>query len=423
MKQYIAIALSIITLSCTSQVEKKQSKNEILNLVYELCPTADILEIENKNESYTEIEYLCNEKVVEVSVLDGKVVYQEEEADKQETPHSKIMHKVNKKYPGWVLDEINKITTSNETFLKVEIVKGGIEQNLFFTLEGKNYKANSIVVSDQWNVEMLSSSKPFEQADYRLLIPDTHHEMPDLLREVSGITLLDSVTILCVQDELGIVFSYNLETEETKNFHRFTDKGDFEDITLSGERVHVLRSDGAVFSFDINNKKNNQQTALSVPSLNVEGLFYHSKDNYIYMVSKEAEVFKNEKEAHRPIYRYHNDGKFDVETLFEIDTKEINKLLNQNYVALKKSEVQFNPSAIAIHPITEAVFVLSASDRLLAVYNADNQLTHVYPLPAELYYKPEGLVFEKDGTLFISNEGDKTGLIKGNIVGFKYQVN
>lgn len=424
MKYYILLAiLSMATLSCKSQVEKKQSKNEILNLIYEFCPTADVLEIEKKSDNYVEIEYLCNEKVVEVGIVDNKVIYQETEADKSDVPYAKIIHKIEKKYPSWILDEINQVTANGETFLKVEIVKGGIEQNLFFTTEGKRYQANSIIISDKWNAEMLASSPVFTQANYSFLKPDAYYEMPDLLREVSGIAMLNSENMLCVQDELGIVFKYNLKTEYTENFHRFTDKGDFEDIALSGDTVHVLRSDGAVFSFDRNNKQNSKQTALSVASLNVEGLFYNANDNYMYLVSKESEVFKNEKEAHRPVYRYRNDGQYTLETYFEINTKAINQSLYDNHPSLKKQDVQFNPSAIAIHPKTQSFFVLSANDRLLAVYDSNNQLAEVYPLPAELYYKPEGLAFGTDGTLFISNEGDKIGLIKGNILAFRYVVN
>ena len=424
MKRYLAlISLIIAATSCDSQVEKKQSKNEILNLIYELCPTADVLDIEKKNDSYTEIEYLCNEKVVEIGVLDGKVVYEEIEAEKSDIPYAKIIHKIEKKYAGWLLDEINQVTTKDDTFLKVEIVKGGVEQNVFFTMEGKKYNTNSIVISDQWNIEMLATSEPFKQVDYRFFEPDAYYEMPDLLREVSGITFLDSTTILCVQDELGIVFSYNLRTAKTTNFHRFTDIGDFEDLTIADSTVHVLRSDGTIFSFDIDGNKKNKQTSLAVSSLNIEGFFYNTKDNYMYLASKEPEVFKNEKEALRPVYRYLNDGNFEVETYFDIDTKEINKMLAQNFPTLKNNAVQFNPSALAFQPTTQSVFVLSASDRILAIYNYNKQLTAIYPLPAKQYYKPEGLVFGKDGTLFISNEGDKTGLIKGNITQFNFKAN
>lgn len=423
MNKYIPIIFSCIAFSCNSQVEKKKSKSELLNLVYELCPTANVLDVEKKSDKYTEIEYLCNEKIVEIGVLDGKVVYQEVEAEKRAIPYSKIIHKIEKKYPGWVLDEINKVTTNRDTFLKVEIMKEGIEQNVFFTLDGKNYNAKSIIASDQWSVETLSSTTPFQQSNYQFLTPSNYYEMPDLLQEISGITFLDSVTILCVQDELGIVFSYNFKTKETENFYRFTDKGDFEDITIAGNTVHVLRSDGAIFKFDIHNKQYNKRVALAVTSLDIEGLFYNPEDDFFYLASKEAEVFKNGKEIYRPIYRYLNNDKYELETYFEINTKEINQALTELYPGLVKNEVRFNPSAIAFHPITKSIFVLSANDRILAEYNSDKELIQVYPLPAEQFYKPEGLMFGKDGTLYISNEGDKTGLIKGNILAFRYSIN
>ncbi len=37
------------------------------------------------------------------------------------------------------------------------------------------------------------------------------------------------------------------------------------------------------------------------------------------------------------------------------------------------------------------------------------------PLPADIYYKPEGLSFYENGDLLVSSEGDKKGFIKGTI--------
>lgn len=83
-------------------------------------------------------------------------------------------------------------------------------------------------------------------------------------------------------------------------------------------------------------------------------------------------------------------------------------------------DMLFNPSAIAIHPKTNDIYILSANDRILVVYEKSG-LKKAFPLPAVIYYKPEGLAFYENGDLLISSEGDKRGLVKGSIVLLKYQ--
>ena len=69
-------------------------------------------------------------------------------------------------------------------------------------------------------------------------------------------------------------------------------------------------------------------------------------------------------------------------------------MLKQKYPRLISDNLtaEFNPSAIAVHPKTSEIYVLSATDRLLAVF-ANQNLTQVFPLPSDIYYKPEGLAF------------------------------
>jgi hypothetical protein len=182
--------------------------------------------------------------------------------------------------------------------------------------------------------------------------------------------------------------------------------------------VYVLRSDGNVFKFSLKNPSKVEQMMLSLNSLNIEGLFY--SDGYLYVACKDALV--NQSAAKRCIYRIKDNKKVIPELYLEIDLNNINEFITKKYPELSLNNITFNPSAVAIHPITKELYVLSANDRMLAVYK-DKQLKYAVPLTAEEYYKPEGLSFFPNGDLLISSEGDKRGLVKGNIVLLKYQSN
>ncbi|MBE0654819.1 MAG: hypothetical protein IH594_13540 [Bacteroidales bacterium] len=102
------------------------------------------------------------------------------------------------------------------------------------------------------------------------------------------------------------------------------------------------------------------------------------------------------------------------EIAFMIDLDEMDKMLNEKYPELAMEKVQFNPSAIAVHPLTNEKYILSATQRMIAIYR-DKKLIDLFPLPSELYYKPEGLDFTEIGDLFISSEGMKKGYLDGQI--------
>lgn len=390
---------------------------EYIKVLYNECPNADILEA-GHTDDYIEIEYSCEGKLYKMGISDNKIIFKETKAEKSIIPFDKILKKLDKKYQGWFLDEVSVITTNTDSFLKVEIIKEGIEQNLFFTFEGKWYKSKSIIGSGKWSSDKLKKNKLISTAKYNFLEPDEIYYLPEILKEISGISLTSKNKLYGIQDEIGAVFEYDTEEEEINNIYRFTDIGDFEDITIKGDTMYVMRSDGNIFYFNYRNKTNINQRFVSLNALDIESLTFNSKDGYFYTVSKDA--IANGDESKRIIYKFTLDNAHKPIEHFTIDIEELNKSLEENFSSLIKGKVQFNPSAIAFHPITNELYVLSAKDKLLAVYSYNN-LKQIYPLPSDLYYKPEGLTFFENGDMLISSEGDKKGLIMGSIMLLKYK--
>lgn len=389
-----------------------QKRDAGIQLVFGICPDADILEIEPK-EDYLEVEYLCDGVYYEMGTRDEQVLYIETKAEEKNVPYEKIRKKLEKEHADWLLDEVSEIFTGDTSFLKVEILNDGLEQNLFFTTEGKWYKSTPLVISDKWSRDDLEEAGFYDAAAYTYSRPDHVYELPALLREISGHTLTDENTVLCVQDELGAVFEYDFANSEIKNIFRFTDVGDFEGITTRGNDVFVLRSDGTIFFFDYKNRKSIESEMLAINALNFESLTYDKTSGNFLVVSKDAIL--NDSESSRIIYEIANDD-FSKPTVYqEIDIHGINQFIHAKLEKGKTESVVFNPSDIAVHPISKEIYVLSASDRALTVYN-DKGLKAVFPLPAEVYYKPEGISFYENGDMLISSEGDKKGIISGSIM-------
>jgi uncharacterized protein YjiK len=351
--------------------------------------------------------------------FDLKVIYTEVETTIDEKTLFKIKKKLDKKYFGWTIDEFAVVEMSDTSFYKVEILRDGVEENAYFTLDGKYYKAKNMVLNEAWNMASLEQSNSYKKSKYHLTRPDKTYDMPEILVEISGIAVLNDTELFCIQDEAGIVFRYNLHNEELTDMYRFTDVGDFEDVTVIDNTVNVLRSDGTIFSFDYTNFSGVPDSRI-VPlnCMNMEGLFY-DKANSRYLIACKDKLI-DEDSSLRHIFSVKNDDPVKPEVELTIDLNEINRFVQQAYSGIDAKVIRLNPSSVSVHPITGEIFVLSASNRLLAVYD-NQQLQHIYPLAEELFYKPEGISFTKNGDLFISTEGNKKGYVGGQIHYFKWK--
>lgn len=151
MNRIILILACLILSVCFGQTDKtnqdESNSKDYMKIVYKQCPNPDIIEVESTTDNYIEVEYLCDGKRYEIGIKNNTLLYSEHEVTQAEIPSDKINRKLEKKYNDWVLDEISQIVTNDTSFLKVEILKDGIEQNIYFTNEGKNFKIKPIDIS------------------------------------------------------------------------------------------------------------------------------------------------------------------------------------------------------------------------------------------------------------------------------------
>lgn len=411
--------LSIIFIAIFFSGSAQKEETDFVNKILEICPDADIIEVETKDD-YIEIEYLCNKKIIETGLsFDLEIIYTESETTISEKTLREIIKKLDKQYFGWKVDEFSLVEMPDTSFYKAEIVRDGVEENVYFTLDGKYYKAKNVVLNESWSIAALKKNEFYNQSGYNFSEPEKTYHLPEILVEISGIAVLNETHIFCIQDEAGIVFNYNLQNEELVNMYRFTDVGDFEDVTIVDDEVNILRSDGTVFNLNYNNYNGKSDSRiLPLNCMNVEGLFYDKTKNQFLIACKDQLI--NQGSALRHIYSLTNNDVAQPEIEIIVDFNEINAIFKKQYSGINAKVIEFNPSSVSVHPITGEIYILSASDRLLAVYN-DKQLKTIYPLAEELFYKPEGISFSQNGDMYISSEGNKKGYVGGQIHLFKWE--
>jgi uncharacterized protein YjiK len=121
-------------------------------------------------------------------------------------------------------------------------------------------------------------------------------------------------------------------------------------------------------------------------------------NNLLVTCKNESDV-EDEKKSTRAVYEF--DLKADSlkrEPFMLIHKKDLEKLAGE--------KLNFFPSAIAVHPVTHNIYILSTKDtKCMAVFKHSGELISFETIDKELLPQPEGLCFSPDGTLYISTEG------------------
>lgn len=245
-------------------------------------------------------------------------------------------------------------------------------------------------------------------------------QLPDTLREISGITMISKELIACVQDENGILFIYDLSKNKIHKQILFASNGDYEELAKVGKTIYVLRSDGTIF--EIKNYDDKKRSVSSytteITASNNEGLCYDEPNNRLLVGCKnkaeKGPLYKNK----RFIYSFDLETKHMLqEPAFVFNTDSIKHFITQHNIPIplnsKKKHHRLEPvlkfriSAICIHPISRQLYVLSAVDYLLMVFNRDGSIETLALLDPKTFNKAEGITFSENGDMLISNEGQK----------------
>lgn len=257
-----------------------------------------------------------------------------------------------------------------------------------------------------------------DKLGYDFSKPTLNDELPSILHEISGLAIIDSTSIACIQDEDGILFIYNIKSHKITQQHTFGLKGDYEGITLVYDVLYVLRSDGVLFEIkDYLSKKLKVKTySTRVPAINNEGLCYDAT-NHQLLIGAKGKINKDPSNKDvRFIYAFDLKTKtLNQSPAFSFNIIDINLTAKMQGIHFPKKQnkkgqsiehdFKFNTSEISIHPITQQLFVLSATDHALFVYNKTGNLEYIKQLNPIVFNKSEGLDFFKNGDMIISNEG------------------
>jgi hypothetical protein len=266
--------------------------------------------------------------------------------------------------------------------------------------------------------------------DYKLNLPEKAFILPQELREISGIVPINANELACVQDESATIYIYDLRVEKITRQYKTNIVGDYEGITLAGNSIFILRSDGVLVEYPNYTSPGQKikEYFLNLPSANNEGLCYDQK-NYRLLIAAKIQANEKSKKERRYIYAFDLKSRVPNNTpIMKLDIEDIEKLaVSEGLVVAEKSKKKdkkknegfdFHPSEIAVHPFNQNIYILAAADKFLLITSPDGDIKHLYKLDRILFNKAEGLAFLPDGTMLVSNEGQRG---EPTLLEFKYE--
>ena len=267
---------------------------------------------------------------------------------------------------------------------------------------------------------------------YDLGNPNATCKLPKELEEISGISYMKNGNLAVIEDEKGKIYEINTNLCAVNSVWKFGKDGDYEGIEVVGDTAWVIRSDGLLHKVSDFTSDARITEIFKTPLTaknNVEGLGYLPEKHHLLLACKALPYLTRELyRGKRAVYAY-DLAKKELLTLpyLLIDLKQVAAAKNDDaFIRLSRDlagklsdggNLDFQPSGIALHPISGHIYVIASVGKTILVYNQEKQLIGLAPLRHKLFTQPEGICFSPEGTLYISNEG-KGGA--GNVLTFQY---
>ncbi len=285
---------------------------------------------------------------------------------------------------------------------------------LFF-LNSCNHNNNNSVSKEDSNAGETQKEKN-DYFPYDINNPNDKIELPDYLTEISGIDIDDNGDIYAIQDEEGKMF---IIKKDTILAYKFRKNGDYEGIEKVGDKIYAVKSSGTVY--EVQNLGTDTQTRDDYNDYlddahDVEGLAYDEKNNALLLACKSSG--EEEETGLRNVYQFDlNSKKIKESFYFQIKIEDIiatmkNKSENKSHEGFKEliedkeDDLTFAPSSIAINPINDLIYITSSKGgKVLLVTNRQGDVLDLIKLDKKSHPQPEGIAFDEQGNLFISNEG------------------
>ncbi|WP_405198755.1 SdiA-regulated domain-containing protein [Christiangramia sp. LLG6405-1] len=226
-------------------------------------------------------------------------------------------------------------------------------------------------------------------------------ELPSELNEVSGMVYNEDGLMICVQDEDGILFTFDMETKEIIKTHKFSYSGDYEALTYLDGVYWVAESNGRIIDISDLDVADQELEGIQLDfeyRNNIEGMTA-TPDGKLWITVKDRNL--DNSSGYKGVYEYDPETrKLQKEPILRVDYEDpkFERLKTHNPRKLLR------PSDLALHPLTGDLYILDAEFQKVIITDQQGGIKSIHLLDPAEFEQPEGIAFSKDGRIFISNE-------------------
>lgn len=223
-------------------------------------------------------------------------------------------------------------------------------------------------------------------------------KLPDVLAEISGnVFYPKDSSLFAIKDEAGILYKIFLNKKNVIVDWRFDKKKDYEDLVLQDSIFYVLISNGDIETIQFGAGDSIITTVSTFPEgmkNEFEAMYYDDSLKLLILLCKDCN-----KEANEPITIWG----YDIVTNVYSPMDSVIDLIPP-FSETTDKEIKLRPSAAAINPVTNELYILASINKLLLVTDRKGKLISTHELDSDLYPQPEGMAFTPWGDLIITNE-------------------
>ena len=226
--------------------------------------------------------------------------------------------------------------------------------------------------------------------------------LPPVLQNISAFDFIDASRLACIQDVIGSIFIFNLQTDTIESVIPFGPPGDYEGLAIAGGSIFVGCADGRILEVTKFRSAapvtKEYGTNLSVEQ-GIEGLCYDKKGNRLLVSIKgDGESLRH----YKGIYAFDLATRtMAVKPVYNIDLRDT--LLNKSETRRRQSVIV--PSDIDIHPHSGFIYIPDAEKSQLLVLDGDGGAKFIFFFAPTEMIQPEGIKFTPSGELYVASGG------------------
>lgn len=228
--------------------------------------------------------------------------------------------------------------------------------------------------------------------------PLARWELPRGLREISGLALSPDGRLFAHDDNNAVVYQIDYRRGVIVKEFQLGDKlvqGDFEAITVAGDRMYLLTSDGILYRFPEGDDHSRVayteiDTGLG-KNCEFEAMTYDAAGNALILACKT--VYQKSLEHQLVLYRW---GLPNGEPLSRMTVPE------DAFMGKREDKGELRPTDLTVDPASGHLVVLTKDGHLIELM-PDGSVVAVHQLP-DRHQQPEGLAITSDGFVLVSDE-------------------